>query len=152
MLIKCFHFFNLSCCNLILSSHRKWPAEDEYKWLTEDNVCRASSDGYWPNRGKSWWNSIDLWQTAPCYTARSMSALPLFSIHLSLGDFLMLKLVLAGEVKGGGAPENIDRCVRKFSVRLHRIVGKCVWSARLKDGEPRFQLLLYIPSLTSQGM
>lgn len=38
-------------------------------------------------RGKSWWNFIDLWQTAPCFTTRSMYSLPLFSIHFSLGAF-----------------------------------------------------------------
>lgn len=38
-------------------------------------------------RGKSWWNFIDLWQTAPCFTTRSMYSLSLFSIPFSLGAF-----------------------------------------------------------------
>lgn len=32
------------------------------------------------------------------------------------------------------------------------IVGKSFWSARLKDSQPRFHLLLYILLLTSEGM
>ncbi len=93
------------------------------------------------------------WPMANCTVLHNqINVLSPSFLHSPLsGGLLMLKLVLVEEPRGGGAPENVDRCVRKCSARLLRIVGKCVWSARLKDGEPRFSAAVVYSSSDFRG-
>lgn len=147
-------FSNLSCCNPTLPSHRELKMNTSVWGRKEDNVCRDSSDGYWPNGGKSWWNFIDLWQTAPCCTPRSMSPLPLFCIHLPLEGFLNARACSrrgAGEEAGEGAPEKrwqMCETPRGSSGLLVSAFDLRDWRTASRG----FRLLLYIPPATSEGM
>lgn len=120
--------------------------------LREDNVCRDSSDRYWPKGRKADGISLTYGKlhsvTQPDQCPLSLS---LFSSVCISGGLLMLKLALVGIAR---AVEHLKMLTDVWEnvLRLLRIVGYTVWSARLKDGKPRFQLLLYIPPLTSEGM
>lgn len=70
----------------------------------------------------------------------------LLSLHFpcsSPGNFKSSDLFWRLGTERWESPEKADRCGEKIT-RLNRIVGKCVWSWRLTDGEPSHLLLLLL--------
>lgn len=105
--------------------------------LREDNVCRDSSDRYWPKGRKADGISLTYGKlhsvTQPDQCPLSLS----FFLRLHLWGTFNAQTCSGWNREGGGAPENVDRCMRKCSEApqdcwLHRLICEIEgWQAKV---------------------